>query len=283
MIEFMVKLQEYRTPLLNKIAEIVTITAEETFLIAVMCLVFWCLSRENGYKLILSIIFASALNSALKLLYKVDRPWVKDSRIVPLRQQTAGGYSMPSGHTQVGASLWFSLRRSYRKTWFTIIAYVMMILIAASRVYLGVHTPQDVLIGLALSIAGVLIAHYLADKALKNNSVMPFAFLAILAFAGLFFFRDENYYKMTGLLISLPLAFYLENRFVKFEAKTKWWKQLIKIIIGFVVVMAFKEGLKLVFPDTLVFDTIRYFIVGIAAIYAVTLIFVKTKLAISQK
>ena len=139
MIEFMVKLQEYRTPLLNKIAEIVTITAEETFLIAVMCLVFWCLSRENGYKLILSIIFASALNSALKLLYKVDRPWVKDSRIVPLRQQTAGGYSMPSGHTQVGASLWFSLRRSYRKTWFTIIAYVMMILIAASRVYLGVQ------------------------------------------------------------------------------------------------------------------------------------------------
>ena len=279
MIDFMVRLQELRTPLLNKIAELITIMGEELFLIIVMCIVFWCVSREGGYKLLLSIILASAGNSALKMIFKVQRPWVKDERIIPIRTETAGGYSMPSGHTQVGASLWFSLKRSLKKPWFSVLAYIMMLGIAASRVYLGVHTPQDVIVGLLLCVVGVLISHYIVDSAIKNNSIISFLVLAIIAAAGLFFVTDENYYKMTGILMSLPLAFYLENRFVRFNAKTKLWKQLIKLILGFVTVLIFKEGLKLVFPDQLFFDMLRYFAIGISTVYLVPLLFVKLKLA----
>jgi len=283
MIDFMVKLQEFRTPLLNSIAETVTFMGEEMFLIIVMCIIFWCVSREGGYKLILSIVLASASNIVLKNIFKVARPWLKDDRIVPLRQQTAGGYSMPSGHTQVGGSLWFSLQRTFKKHWFTVLAYIMMLAIAASRVYLGVHTPQDVIVGLALCVFGVLISHSVVNAALKNNSFVPFLIVAVIAAAGLFFVSDEGYYKMTGLLISLPLAFYLENNFVKFNHKTSFWKQIQKVVIGFIVVLIFKEGLKFVFPDKLLFDTIRYFIVGVSAIYLVPLIFVKTKLAQSDR
>ncbi|MBN2878149.1 MAG: phosphatase PAP2 family protein [Clostridia bacterium] len=279
MIELMLKIHELRSPLLNKIVEYITISAEETVLILFMCIVYWCISRENGYKLILSIIFASASSAALKLIFKVERPWIKDERIVPIRTETAGGYSMPSGHTQTGASLWFSLQRSFRKTWLTIIAYTMMLLIAFSRVYLGVHTPQDVLAGLGFAVVGVLISHFAVNKALEKNSVIPFLIFAAVATVGLSFFVDEGYYKMTGLFIALPLAFYLENKFVRFTAKTKFFKQILKLIIGFVIVMVFKEGLKLVMPDFIIFDTLRYFFVGIAALYLAPQIFVLLKLS----
>jgi len=279
MIEFMLKVHEFRTPLLNKIVEYITISAEETVLILVMCIVYWCISREHGYKLILSIILASAASAALKLVFKVDRPWVRDERIVPIRTETAGGYSMPSGHTQTGASMWFSVQRSFKKTWLTILAYTMMLLIAFSRVYLGVHTPQDVLAGMGFAIVGVLISHFAVNKALEKNSVIPFLMLAAIAAIGLSFFVDAGYYKMTGLFIALPLAFYLENKFVRFNAKTKFFKQILKLIIGFVIVMVFKEGLKLVFPDIIIFDTLRYFFVGVAALYLAPQIFVLLKLS----
>ena len=283
MLEFMVRLQEFRTPFLNKIAEMITMTGEEIVLIVVMCVVYWCISREKGYKLLLSIVFASAFNDVLKLNFNVTRPWVKDERIIPLRVETATGSSFPSGHTQVGGSMWFSISRSFKRPAVVIVCYVMMMLLAMSRVYLGVHTPQDVLASLVLCVLGVLFAHFVMEKSLQKNSPFPLIIIAAFAFAGLFFFKEASYYKMTGILIALPLGFFLENKYIRFNAKDKFYKQIIKIIIGFTVVLLFKEGLKLVLPDLLVFQAIRYFFVGISAIYLVPLIFVKTKLAGSNK
>lgn len=283
MLDFMVWLQEFRTPFLSKIFEYITMFGEELLLIVVMCIVFWCISKEGGYKLILSIVFASALNDVLKHTFNVERPWVKDERIIPLRIETATGSSFPSGHTQVGGSMWFSVSRSFRKPVVVAVSYVMMLLLAISRVYLGVHTPLDVVTSLVLCVIGVLLMHFIMDKALKNNSIIPLLIVAACAAVGLIFYKEESYYKMTGLLLSLPLAFYLENKYIKFNPKTKFLKQILKAIIGFAVVMVFKEGMKLFLPDGLLFATLRYFFVGLAAIYLVPLIFVKTKLSSSNK
>jgi len=278
-LDFMVKLQEFRTPILNKLVEFITITAEETLIIVVMCIIFWCISREYGYKLILSVVIAAVSNSALKTILNVDRPWIKDDRIIPIRQETATSSSMPSGHTQTGSSMWFSISRSFRKKLLIIISYVMMISIAASRVYLSVHTPQDVLVALVLSVVGVLLAHRLVDIALKNNSTFVFTILALIGFIGLFFFKGEAYYKMTGLLIAFPLAFFLENKYVVFQAKAKFYKQILKIVIGFIVVLIFKEGLKFILPESVIFEAVRYFFVGISAIYLAPQIFVSLGLS----
>jgi len=282
MLEFMVKLQEFRSPLLNKIVELITITAEETVLIVIMCIIFWCISREKGYKIILSIVLASASNAMLKSLFNVKRPWVKDERIIPIRKETATGSSMPSGHTQVGSSMWFSMSRSFKNKVLTVFCYVMMVLIATSRVYLGVHTPQDVLVALALSVVCVIIAHFAVDKAIEKDSAKYFIIIAGLAFLGLFFFKFTTYYKMAGLLISLPLAFFFENKYIKFDPKTKFINQVVKILLGSVVVLVFKEGLKYILPEHMIFDTLRYFFVGLSAIFVVPMIFVKTKLAKSK-
>lgn len=202
MIDFMVMLQEYRTPLLSKIVELITITAEETTLIVVMCIILWCVNKKIGYKIGLSIILASATNAALKLMFNVERPWVKDDRIIPIRQETATGSSFPSGHTQSGAAMWFSLNRSFKNTAFRIISILMMVLIAISRVYLSVHTPMDVVGALILSVIIVLLAHYIMNIAIDKNNIIPLVIVSALAVVGLFFYKDESYYKMAGILIA---------------------------------------------------------------------------------
>jgi undecaprenyl-diphosphatase len=77
----------------------------------------------------------------------------------------AGGYSFPSGHALGAAVLYGSLavvtsgavrRRSVRWTLFAVAAALSLV-VAATRVLLGVHFPSDVVAGLVLGWGIVLI------------------------------------------------------------------------------------------------------------------------------
>ena len=97
------------------------------------------------------------VNGVLKVTACAYRPWIRDARIVPYGNSmtTATGYSFPSGHTMNAATVFGGgavrkdLPRALRITLGIIVA-----LVAFSRNYLGVHTPQDTLVGI---LVGVLV------------------------------------------------------------------------------------------------------------------------------
>ena len=80
-----------------------------------------------------------------------------DARIIPNTEAriTATGYSFPSGHSMNASSLYGggAIRKDLPRA-LRIALGLIAVLIAFSRNFLGVHTPQDVLVGLA---AGVLV------------------------------------------------------------------------------------------------------------------------------
>ena len=96
-------------------------------------------------------------NGMLKVTACAYRPWIRDARIVPYGNSmtTATGYSFPSGHTMNAASVYGGgavrkdLPRALRITLGIIVA-----LVAFSRNFLGVHTPQDILVG---ALVGILV------------------------------------------------------------------------------------------------------------------------------
>ena len=97
------------------------------------------------------------VNGLLKVTVCAYRPWIRDARIVPYGNSitTATGYSFPSGHTMNAASLLGSgvVRKDLSRPQRVTLA-VLIVLVALSRNYLGVHTPQDVLAG---AIVGTLV------------------------------------------------------------------------------------------------------------------------------
>ena len=283
MLDFMVWLQNFRTPFLNKVVELITISAEEMVLIAVICIFLWTVNKEYGYKIGLAVILSSVTNAALKLSFKTPRPWLLDDRIQPIRQHTATGYSFPSGHTQGGATLWFSLFELFKKTWLRILAVVMMILIAISRVYLSVHTPADVVAALGFAILITYFSQWVMDRIMKKRETFWLILIAVIALIGLIQFPHESYAKLAGLLVALPLCYYVESNFIRFTTKAVWWKQILKVILGLAIAMLFKEGLKLIFPEALFFEFLRYFFVGVGAICLAPWLFVKFKLSTQEK
>jgi undecaprenyl-diphosphatase len=115
---------------------------------AVVALLFLRLRRE-AMLLTLTVMLAWIVNSALKNLVGRPRP-----AIVP-HLMDAGGNSFPSGHSFNSAVVYVSIalafaaisRRETVRSTLISCALILSLIVAWSRVWLGVHWPSDVIAG----------------------------------------------------------------------------------------------------------------------------------------
>lgn len=101
-MDFLRFLEGIRTPLVTAFMSLITYCGSEVFFIAVAVTVFWCLSKRDGYYILIVGFLGSTLNQFLKLWFRIPRPWVLDPdfTVVESARPAATGYSFPSGHTQ---------------------------------------------------------------------------------------------------------------------------------------------------------------------------------------
>ena len=156
-IEYLLLLQRLREAaggLLTPLMELVSELAASSVTIGAAAFVFWAVDRQFGGFLMLNYVGSSLLNQAVKLTACVYRPWVRDGRVQPVLTalDKATGYSFPSGHTQSAAAIYGSVALWYgkKRPWLAGLMAAMILLTGFSRNYLGVHTPQDVLVSMAL-------------------------------------------------------------------------------------------------------------------------------------
>ena len=155
-MEFLYLLEKIRNPILDFIFSTITHLGEETVFLALAIIFFWCIDKYRGYYMLLTGLIGTVVNQALKLVCRVPRPWVKDPgfTVVDSAVKEATGYSFPSGHTQSIAGTFGAIGATSKRRWFSIVCVVIIVLVAFSRMYLGVHTPADVCV--SLLIAAVL-------------------------------------------------------------------------------------------------------------------------------
>ncbi len=267
-IEYLLFLQNFReatnnifTPFLEWLS-LFSITG----LIFVPIIIYWCISKQTGFYIFMSFGISRILNGIAKPTVCAYRPWVRDARIIPAGDsiRTATGYSFPSGHTMTATpilgSIFVTLRKSYKLISF--LCLILIILVGFSRNYLGVHTPQDVLVGFILGA----LAIYLAGKVLSNPEHENLFFIAglIICAVAVTYAKLKNYpmdyvdgkllvdpLKMigntfgdAGILSGVIIGRWVEKKFIKFQIPKLNFSLISCVIVGLVIYAVIDQNIS---------------------------------------
>ena len=292
-MEFLYFLEGLRNPVCDAFFSLITMLGEETAFMAVAIIVFWCFSKSQGYFLLITGFIGTVINQFLKMIFRVPRPWVKDSNftIVKSAKEQASGYSFPSGHTQSSVTLFGGVARANKNKTLRIIMIVICVLVPLSRMYLGVHTPLDVVVSIAISLILIFGGYKVFEMAKESDKVMYIIIgalsalvIAFMIFVYAYPFPQEVYseinihnlesarknaYTMLGCVAGLWVIYPVEKRFINFEVKAVWWAQILKAVFGLAIVILIKEVLRapldMMFNGHLIARAIRYFLIVITA------------------
>ena len=285
-MEFLYFLERIRVPGLNEFMSVITYLGSETAFLIIALTMFWCIDKRRGYYILSVGFIGTIINQFMKLTFRIPRPFEVDPNFTILESARADatGFSFPSGHTQSSVGTFGGIAYTTAKRTTKILMIAIAILVPFSRMYVGVHTPQDVLVAAAIAIALILVVKPVVYKHKGKFIPVMLGFMTLLAIAYLCYVTlipaptdvtaerwnsgIESAYTLFGALIGLLFVYAIDEKWLNFPTKAMWWAQIIKVVLGLGVVLLVKSGLKPILNalcGEYLGRSVRYFLVVIFA------------------
>jgi membrane-associated phospholipid phosphatase len=284
----------------------------EDFFMVGLPVIYWCVDSTLGMQVAVILMLSSSINCSLKLAFHGTRPYWYSPMVKGLASETSFG--VPSNHVQSATVIWGVIAAYLRKWWAWLVAVLLVLLIGLSRMYLGVHFPHDVLVGLLIgggllwlllrfwnpvtawakmkSVGQQITISFLASLVLILLPLIPFTWLKVsnwqppqewasyatqaLSLQETFTFGGTFFGLLAGLAWFTPQG--------GFQPKGSWSQLVLRFLLGVIGVLIIRYGLKFIFPDgeTVVayfFRYIRYTLIGFWVTGAAPWAFIRLKLA----
>lgn len=195
-------------------------------------LLFWLGSPRLAYRIFFAVLAADWLGDLLKHACCVPRPWFLDPTLHPIAQAMEGitSWSFPSGHVGNFSAFVFALAANRRSKALWVAAVPLAVLMALSRLWLGVHTPSDVLTALALGLLAALVSARLApvlETSTRARTVSVALAIALVASAWFVFHAipppetasnyGQSLYRSGFAVLALIAACAVERRWVRHD------------------------------------------------------------------
>jgi membrane-associated phospholipid phosphatase len=245
-IDYLLLLQGFRHftgGIFDNFFSIITLFGEVFIPLMFICFLYWCVNKKYGAYIFTSYLYGFLTNTFLKITACIYRPWVLSSEVKPVASAipAATGYSFPSGHTASCVSTWggtallFWQNKAIR---YSLLALILLVMF--SRNYLGVHTPQDVIVSLIIGVFIVVLNKKLFDweEKAEGRDILIISAITIVNIILIAYTLLKSYpmdylngkllydptgmkseiCSRTGFVFGAFYGWFLEKRFVKFEA-----------------------------------------------------------------
>lgn len=284
-IDVIIAVQQMQSPFADSFFRAVTSLGDEGFYLLLLPLLFWCVNYRLGARLTIVFLLSVYLNTFLKDVWGHPRPFDLDASLM---RAEAGGFGLPSGHAQLSVVVWGMLAAWLRGRWAWGLAALLVVLISFSRLYLGVHFPTDVAVGLL--IGGATLAAWLLLGTPLEKSVLKLPLIAQLALAlGIPLLLTALYptretITVTGALAGGAAGLVLLYHLGGFDASGTLVQRGVRLGAGLFVFIGLYLALKVILPDEdstwyLAGRGLRYGLLGIWAGLGAPLVFIRAGLA----
>lgn len=263
-MELLYLFESVRNPVLDVIMQAITELGGAVLFIVFGMLMFWCVDKRQGYFLLAVGLSGTFLNQFLKICCRVPRPWVRDPDFTIVESARAGatGYSFPSGHSQIAVGTYGGLALCRRERWVRVVGILLAVLIPLSRMYLGVHTPADVLVGGLCALALIFLLWPLFSRfgtaprlMVPVLAVTAALGLLLLGYVSLYDFPSDldmdsyneavkNAWSLLGVTLGLIVVWWVDERKLHFSTRAPLWGQALKLGVGLLLLLAILEGSK---------------------------------------
>ena len=126
-------------------------------------------TRFMGIEAIAALGFSQTIVQILKKGFGRERPYKMVENINTFKIELKD-YSFPSGHTT--ASFCMAATLSLNMPRMSIVLYMLAMIIGISRIYLAVHYPTDVVVGIIIGVGSSLIVHFFLLDYVMNIAKM---------------------------------------------------------------------------------------------------------------
>lgn len=155
---------EHMSPTFTMVVKGITHVGDTTTVI-VFCLALFVLPKSRrtiALPVSTAAMMSAVLNQTLKYIFARERPNI-------LRLIVETGFSFPSGHAMINATLYTMLillifryiKNTSKKLLLSLLCILLIVAIGFSRVYLGVHYAGDILGGWLLGVAVAVGLYFL--------------------------------------------------------------------------------------------------------------------------
>ncbi|MBR5587219.1 MAG: phosphatase PAP2 family protein [Clostridia bacterium] len=259
MTDFLLYLQTFSTPVLDNIFLGISALTGEFVYLAVLGIVYWCIDKNRAYYIGIFLLLSFSLNSLLKNLFHIPRPFTY-SEVRQIDSDTGYGYSFPSGHAQMSTTFGGMFSLIFRKKWLYIVGTLLIVLTGLSRMYLGVHTPVDILCGIAIGCVLVLAGKYLQKLNPKILAVATFIFMLGVSII----YPEKDILKLLFFAAGFFSGNAIEEKFIGFTVPSKIKMRILGAVIGFSTTI-----LLIIVLKSLGLTYIRYLCMGLFITVAV--------------
>ena len=284
---------------------IITFLGNEELLLILLPTILWCFDVGLGFRVGFIFIFSGSLSTTFKLLFGTPRPYWVSKEVRAL--STATGFGVPSGHSLSSLAVYGRIAIGIGARWAYILYGIIIALIALSRMFLAVHFPTDVIVGLL--IGGLLLFLFvrlekpLGDR-LRQMSVTKQVIVAVIASLVLIGLglgvsavtagrpvpqewvetameaapdaepiepqSLNDILAAAGALLGIGVGGALLFSWDRFDPRGPWEKRALRYIVGIIGIVALYFGLKQIFPngETLLAQFLRYVRYAIVGFWA---------------